>query len=398
MSNLLFVNGGTRWKFDEEGCAYTDSNFNNLIWERYSILCDSLTVLMRREKNIYKKENAKSCFNEFKVENSSIISVNDLYKPKINLLKLNLRNQTKTIIEDAVKKSDLVIIRSLGNYVTDYAYRFGMKYEKKMLVEVTGFEFEGWWYHGLLGKLIAVPKELLFRRKIHMSPYVLYVTNTSLQKRYPTKGIQIGCTDVVITNCDGVEQKRREKIKTIKSTSQIVLGTAAHLNVDFKGQKYVIAALGTLKKRGISNIVYELIGSGDGKKLLNYAKKHNVGNQVVIRGEMKHDEVDKWLDTIDIYIHPSLCEGLCRSIIEAMSRGCPVLCSDVGGNRELIHTEYRFKKGNSNDIAEHIKRTMNPDVLLEMSEDNYCRSKIFSNEKTDKARMEFYEAFSRREK
>ena len=33
--NLLFIQGGSRWKYDSEGTLYTDPNINSQIWSRY---------------------------------------------------------------------------------------------------------------------------------------------------------------------------------------------------------------------------------------------------------------------------------------------------------------------------------------------------------------------------
>ena len=50
--NLLFIQGGSRWKYDSEGTLYTDPNFNSQIWSRYKGYCEELTVVLRREDRI----------------------------------------------------------------------------------------------------------------------------------------------------------------------------------------------------------------------------------------------------------------------------------------------------------------------------------------------------------
>ena len=88
-----------------------------------------------------------------------------------------------------------------------------------------------------------------------------------------------------------------------KEKKKIILGTAAFLDVKWKGHIYVIKALAELKKQGIENIEYQMIGSGTGKKIVKLANKLGVSEQVVILGAKKHEEVFNWLDEIDIYIH-----------------------------------------------------------------------------------------------
>ena len=48
-SSVLFVQGGSRWKFDEDGKIYTDSNFDENIWKRYKFNDSELSVILRRE-------------------------------------------------------------------------------------------------------------------------------------------------------------------------------------------------------------------------------------------------------------------------------------------------------------------------------------------------------------
>ena len=53
---LLFIQGGTRLKEDEEGNFYTDGNLNNKVWNRYKNYCDELDILLRvDEKKIYQR-------------------------------------------------------------------------------------------------------------------------------------------------------------------------------------------------------------------------------------------------------------------------------------------------------------------------------------------------------
>ena len=50
------------------------------------------------------------------------------------------------------------------------------------------------------------------------------------------------------------------------------------------------------------------------------------------------------LDECDIYLQPSLQEGLPRSVIEAMSRGCACIGAATAGIPELLESEYVVKR------------------------------------------------------
>ena len=113
--SLLFIQGGSRWKFDGEGNIYTDSNFNDNVWKRYRKLDDELVVLLRKEQKIYSKKEASEKFNKFDDSKMKYIATPDLYKPWRNAFNLAIRKEIMDTVDHAVKNSDRVVIRSLGN-------------------------------------------------------------------------------------------------------------------------------------------------------------------------------------------------------------------------------------------------------------------------------------------
>ena len=389
--NLLFIQGGSRWKFDTEGNVYTDSNFNEQVWNRYRKYCDHLTVILRKEEKIYQPDEAKKRFNAFNIRKSSCIAIPDIYRPLKNVISLSKRNEIKKTIETEVKKADKVIIRSLGNIYTNTALRCARKYNKPYMVEVTGFAWESLWYHSLHGKFVAFPKELQYRYLMKDVDFALYVTNEALQKRYPARGKMLGCSDVELPEIsEDILAKRLKKID--EHEGRWILGTAAFLDVGWKGQKYVIKALKHLRDQGFDNFEYEMIGAGTGNKLKKLITQLHMEDRIRILGAFPHEKVFDWLDHIDVYIQSSFMEGLCRSIVEAMSRGCPVIASNVGGNYELISQDCLVKKGNVRDLAK-VLRVVNAKWLIKKSKENASKSLEFKKEKLDKKRNSFYKQF-----
>lgn len=387
--NLLFIQGGSRWKFDSNNNVYTDSNFNEKIWSRYKGYCENLTVILRYDTKIYSEDYAKEVFNKFPVDLARYVSIIDLYRPALNILKINLRKKIKKEIEKEIKAADKVIIRSLGNIYTNTAIKYAMKYNKPYIVEVTGFAWESLWYHSFRGKVVAIFKEFQYKRLMKKVEYATYVTNEALQKRYPCKGIYLGCSDVELLDInEDILLKRINKINNIKD--KIIIGTAAFLDVRWKGQEYVIKAIAKLKNEGIDNFEYHIIGSGTGTYLKKIIKQLNVEDRVKIIGSLSHEKVYEWMDSIDIYIQPSFSEGLCRSIVEAMSRACPIICSNVGGNYELIEKKCLFKKGNYNQLSNILKNMINKKELIIQAKRNFNKSKEYDKEILDFKRDKFY--------
>jgi glycosyltransferase involved in cell wall biosynthesis len=59
-----------------------------------------------------------------------------------------------------------------------------------------------------------------------------------------------------------------------------------------------------------------------------------VSDQVWMPGE--RDDIASLLRTMDIFVLPSLAEGISNTILEAMATGLPVIATRVGGNAELV--------------------------------------------------------------
>jgi len=68
-------------------------------------------------------------------------------------------------------------------------------------------------------------------------------------------------------------------------------------------------------------------------------------------------DVAPWLESIDIFVLPSLSEALSNSLMEAMASGCTCIASETGGNPELIRdheTGLLFRPGDAEDLAEKL--------------------------------------------
>lgn len=388
---LLFIQGGSRVRKCKNGSFYVDGNFNNDIWKRYKSYCDDLTVILREKSEFYDENDIKDKLNNIDTNLMNLVLVEDVYKPKKNFLNFKLKKKIKKQIESAVIASDKIIIRSIGNFYTNTALKYCKKYNKVYLIEVTGFAFEGLWYHSLYGKVVAIPREIKLRKSIKDAPYAVYVTEKALQKRYPCKGKTLGCSDVELI--DMGKNNVIEKINNLNKNGKLKLGTAAFLDVKWKGQKDVIKALHKLKKAGYDNFTYELIGAGNKAYLEGYIEKYNLKENVRILGVKKREEVFEWLKTVDVYVQPSYQEGLCRAIVEAMSMGCPVIASNAGGNAELVSDSMMYKKKNVRELVEILKK-IDIDLLKYQSRMNYEKAKLYKKEVLNKKRNRFYMSFT----
>ena len=350
--NLLYVSHGSRVFEDENGTKYLNHHITNAGFRKFLDFPNvKLTILLRYMGKVSNGFAKKNC-EKFDTTVGTLLTYDNLFSRK-NFLSISKRKKIKKIIENAVADSDFVICAVGSGYVAEAVKKYAKKYKKQYLVTCLGYTFEGFWHHGLSGKLLAIPSEISCKSTMKSAPYVIYVTQEACQKRYPTKGISLGCSDVEIEDLnEGILENRLTKIST-KKENKSVIGTAASVDVKWKGQYIALKAVKRLLNNGY-DVEYQMIGLGSPKKILQLAKRLKIDKHVRYLGSLHHEEVFKWMDNLDIYLQPSFQEGLCRSIVEAMSRACPVICTDVGGNYELVESKYLCQKGNYNQIASKI--------------------------------------------
>jgi len=88
-----------------------------------------------------------------------------------------------------------------------------------------------------------------------------------------------------------------------------------------------------------------------------------------------------WLDEIDIYLQPSLAEGLPRSLIEALSRGCPIIASRCGGIPELLDDECLIRPGVVSELRDQLTaRVDDTQWQLKQARQNWTQARRYTTD------------------
>jgi glycosyltransferase involved in cell wall biosynthesis len=104
--------------------------------------------------------------------------------------------------------------------------------------------------------------------------------------------------------------------------------------IPYKGHPYFLRAWARVRQR-FPNAVALLAGDGVARAALEAeARELGLGDSVRFLGT--RTDVPELLALADVLVHPSLEEGFCNALIEAMAAGKPVVATDVGGNPEAV--------------------------------------------------------------
>ncbi len=223
-------------------------------------------------------------------------------------------------------------------------------------------------------------------RKIHKICAVSLAVKNDAMKRYKINEEKIS----VVYNGVDFNYYKSQEIKE-SNNSKIILGAMGRLN-EQKGHKVLIKACSYLKNR---NYILEIAGKGELKNdLERQINKLNLDNNIKLVGQVNSK---KWLNKIDIFIMPSLWEGLGLATLEAIACKKPVIASAVDGIVEILNEKnsFLYKNNSSEKLAEKI------DYLINNINSHEIREKItyaynsslekFNLEKMIKNYQEIYE-------
>ena len=83
------------------------------------------------------------------------------------------------------------------------------------------------------------------------------------------------------------------------------------------------------------------------------------------------------LSEADIYIQPSLTEGLPRAVVEAMSTALPCIGFNTGGIPELIEPNFVVPTKNVKELVRCIKEFDNLELYQQVATRNFNKAKEY---------------------
>lgn len=380
---ILFVNDHIFQTKD--GLAYSDK-FPYHILKRYIDVFSHITFVARSNEN---KDIEK-------IPLASGEGVDFIFLENISSVKshFGLRQRNEKIIENLIKEHDGVIIRLPSEYgllTAEIANRLNSKWA----IEVVGCAWDSLWnYGGLKPKLYAPIIFTKMKNVVKKSDNVLYVTKQFLQNKYPVS-VKSKTTNVSNVELPDIDNNiLASRFRRIEDNKKLVFGTIGSLKTRYKGVHIAIEALSMICN-SFDNFEYHVLGAGDSNEYKLLAEKLGIGDKVCFDGILPSgDPILEWLDNIDIYLQPSLTEGLPRALLEAMSRGCSAVGSTAGGIPELLVDQMLFDPKKPNDFSKIILKLVNSKELMkEESTRNFETAKQYQKSLLDKRRQDFWSNF-----
>ena len=275
----------------------------------------------------------------------------------------------------------------IGGVLCRLANRFSGRYGKaRMIYTAHGFHF----FKGapLLNWVIFYPLEWFSSRytdvliTINLEDFALAQKKMKAKQVVYVPGIGVDVTK--FRNAAAASREARDPLGladgemlllsvgelSVRKNHEVVLRALASLKLD--AYQYLICGLGPLEER-LREVVREL-KMEDRVRFLGY-----------------RNDIPQIMNAADVYLFPSLQEGLPVALMEAMAAGKVVACSRIRGNTDLIEKDggVLFDPVNVEECADAIRSLLDADYG-QMGRFNAEKIKGFSREAVEKQMFEIY--------
>ena len=188
------------------------------------------------------------------------------------------------------------------------------------------------------------PKWLLVTDRLIANSFLVHKMTTvssETQQFYVQQGIR---PDKLLTIYSGIdilnyhvslspEQQYELRFSLNLRKEDVIIITVARLSLE-KGHRYLLDSA-PLVRQSIPNVHFLLVGEGDLEaELMQQIKAQGLEKYVHLLGARQ--DIPELLGISQLFVLPSLSEGLPNVLLEAMSANVPVVATDLGSCREVI--------------------------------------------------------------
>ncbi|NLN82664.1 MAG: glycosyltransferase family 4 protein, partial [Clostridiales bacterium] len=142
--------------------------------------------------------------------------------------------------------------------------------------------------------------------------------------------------------------------------------------LNFSDQDFIVAFVGHFSNRKGSQRLSSALDMVGGIKSIFIGKGQEEPNcdGILFKGALNHEQINQYLNAADVFVLPTLAEGCCNAIIEAMACGLPIISSDMPFNDDILdkRNSIRVDPHSVEEIANAIQFLRdNPEIRNKMS-------------------------------
>ena len=170
----------------------------------------------------------------------------------------------------------------------------------------------------------------------------------------------------------------------------------ARVELGIDENAFIVAFVGHFIHRKGSLRVSEAIDRLDGVNsfFIGAGELEPTCKGILHSGRLPHDEIVKYLNAADVFVLPTLAEGCCNAIVEAMACGLPVISSNLPFNDDILDEScsIRIDPNSIEELTDAIElMKSNAELREKLSEGALSKAKGLTIDQRAKAILRFIE-------
>ncbi|WP_139491603.1 glycosyltransferase family 4 protein [Brevibacillus dissolubilis] len=372
-----------------DGTIYNDSVVSYAFWQRYLKVYASIIVLARVQDVAEAKPKWKPASGD-RVEFCCLPN----YVGPWQMLKT--MPVIKQMIREIATECDVAILRVPGAIAT-FAWKALRSRQIPIGLEVVGDPWDSLapgTVKSIARPLARVMGTLGLKKQCRQADAVAYVTEHTLQRRYPVRAGNPDGSKPYQTHYSSIELFDEAYVTEPKTefAKPLRIFNAGSMETLYKGQDIQIRAVRKCRDHGLD---VHLVLAGDGRCRPEFeavCEQLDMREHVTFLGMLPGAQaVREELDRADLFILPSLVEGLPRALIEAMARGLPCVATDVGGIPELMEPSEMVPPRDADALATKLIEVLSDTARMKrLAQENLLKAQKYKAALLNERRTNFY--------
>ena len=234
-------------------------------------------------------------------------------------------------------------------------------------------------------------KQNFFNRRIYENALSTVVLSKAIKKETLRVSQDINISIIPDAYSPLIVNKKEVALLKERFSNKFIIGNIGELDNNHKGQYYLIEAMKKIQDK-YEDIHLVMLGKGKDKE--NYQEQAKELTNISFEGFVNN--VADYIECFNIFVFPSLHEGMGSILFDVMQKNVPIAASNVGGIPDIIEHNNNgllFPPKDSESIFQAIEELyLSKELREELSKNAYENIDHFSYEKMADRYLELYES------
>ena len=181
----------------------------------------------------------------------------------------------------------------------------------------------------------ANAKESIHKAKAFFDREIILIPNSVDTNHFKPMGKNLALLESL-----GLERKRKEERsvsgKWIVESDEAVIGFVGELR-EKKGLKTLLSAYAQINAKRLSTLL--IVGEvrhGEDSQTVEEMRASNPESKIIVTGYVSPSDLPAYYSLIDVFVHPSIHDGMPNAILEAMACEKAIIATPVGGIKDIV--------------------------------------------------------------